>query len=1019
MPCDMRSPARCAALLLTASLFACPPKVEPGPPPLARCELDLSDATLFAQTGTGARATKIERDEDGIGGQFAASRAGDFLLENEHLRVAVNGPGRVMSHVPFGGTLIDADLKRAAGEPGRDQLGPIGLVYNFGRSVDVKRVEVLRDGSDGGPAVLAATGTDAVDDFVSVQQQIDRLGLGLTLAINPGAPVPLRSTTYYVLSPGEDRVRIVTAACNDGDRPLQTTWADVTSGGGSMDFFNPGQCQGTLGEEDCLVDPSPRFAWQGDGVAYGFRSYQFDAPSTPAVGAMVYLTKSAARVSGMGGLSDVLTWADQEARERPGRLLIPAQGSKTYVRDLVVARSLADVEARFLALDQVATGTVRVTVTEGGQPMPDARVVLLDAATNRLVSLAPVDAQGQATLTAPPGAYRAQAAVLGRAVLPPTEVTLTAGQQTPLPLNVGPARTLSVFVKDPFGRPLSAKVQVRCPGQCASKWSAYARFWEIEPQSDELAAIAYVPVSGQARLAVPPGEYQVVVTRGPEFNAWPDTFPNGRGVDLRDQDASLEATLARVVDSTGWLSADLHVHAVNSADSSPTNEHRVASFLAEGVDTIVSTDHDFVTDFRPVIAALGATEQLGNVVGSEISPGWGHHNAFPLVRDTSFVGGAIDWAGGLEGATYRPSQLHAHVRERFPDAVLQLNHPRGNQGLFTNIKLDTLTDATHLNPLLEAMEPAPGATLDDTKLFSHDWDALELQNGFNLSTPTLNDWFVFLSRGLKKTGTSVSDSHSAFASPAGYGRTFIRVANDAITALDATELARALTQGHASGTNGPFLVVTAQKLDAAGAPVGAVHDVGDTVSIAAGEKVRIAVEVQAPEWMQFDQLELHAHGTGRESVNGVGNNKAPIPVQTFGLDPKALPLEPVPGLNGFEARRVKVRHAFDVQPTADAWFVVLVRGGAPSRDLAPLVFRGACNSSTKACSSVSAKALAFSNPVYVDADGSGAYDRFALQQGLQRASPAQPSPPTPARRMRISVPEAEAALRAALRHEHE
>ena len=72
-------------------------------------------------------------------------------------------------------------------------------------------------------------------------------------------------------------------------------------------------------------------------------------------------------------------------------------------------------------------------------------------------------------------------------------------------------------------------------------------------------------------------------------------------MDLTAADQSLEAVLAKVVDSHGWMSADLHVHAVNSADSSLGNDRRALSFLAEGVDVLVSTDHEVVTDYGPVV----------------------------------------------------------------------------------------------------------------------------------------------------------------------------------------------------------------------------------------------------------------------------------------------------------------------------------------------------------------------------------------------------------------------------------
>ena len=64
----------------------------------------------------------------------------------------------------------------------------------------------------------------------------------------------------------------------------------------------------------------------------------------------------------------------------------------------------------------------------------------------------------------------------------------------------------------------------------------------------------------------------------------------------------MSAVLARVIDTTGWMSADFHVHAVNSPDSIVDNAKRALTFAGDGLDVIVSTDHDVITDFAPIIS---------------------------------------------------------------------------------------------------------------------------------------------------------------------------------------------------------------------------------------------------------------------------------------------------------------------------------------------------------------------------------------------------------------------------------
>src|SRR5690606_336631 len=109
----------------------------------------------------------IEDEADLIGGEAAQGIVGDFLLANERLRAVVQGSDRTLGVNPYGGNLIDIDVVRGEGEPGRDVLGEIAPFYNLGRTPDPEREEdvfVLHDGSDGRAAVIAVNARDTVND---------------------------------------------------------------------------------------------------------------------------------------------------------------------------------------------------------------------------------------------------------------------------------------------------------------------------------------------------------------------------------------------------------------------------------------------------------------------------------------------------------------------------------------------------------------------------------------------------------------------------------------------------------------------------------------------------------------------------------------------------------------------------------------------------------------------------------------------------------------------------------------
>ena len=282
-------------LALLFVLTACPTTKKPPPPePTGRCDIDLASLNQFSNVGNGATAKTIDDPSQLVGGNYAQGRLGDLILENDRVRVVVQQATRAIAPIPYGGTIIDADLKRSAGTPGRDEFGKLGLVYAFGRTVNHTKVEVLEDGSRGGYAVIAATGEDTVVDYVNVKNVISDFLGNVQLVRDPNDPIPFLVTTYYVLSPGESRVRVLSAFCNQGKETVSMQVGDIVEQGGVSEIFNPDGCTNGLGAKGCLIDPSSWFGYQADGVAYGYRAYKFADSKTPATNALLYVAGVAA-----------------------------------------------------------------------------------------------------------------------------------------------------------------------------------------------------------------------------------------------------------------------------------------------------------------------------------------------------------------------------------------------------------------------------------------------------------------------------------------------------------------------------------------------------------------------------------------------------------------------------------------------------------------------------------------------------------------------------------------------------
>jgi hypothetical protein len=985
-------------LCLLGSACRCGADGGPGPLPSGRCEADLAATGLFSNVGNTARAAILATGDALIRGQYSEGRPGDVLMENDRIRVIIGQPGRDFGPVPFGGWILDADLERPAGEEGRDQFGRMGLLYAFGRTINATNLEVLSDGSSGGAAIVAVTGRDALNDYLHIQKVLylhiqKVLGVYLPsnvqLAIDPDAARPILATTYYVLSPGETRVRVYTQFCNEGPELTSFPLGELIDQGGSTEFFNPDGCAGSLGSAGCQIDPTHGFALQGDGVTYGYRSYRPDNLTMVGDDALIRVGGTVGVLVGGEDANGVFTWLDTQAPRRPGTFSIQAGERRAFLRDFFVVRDLAELTSTLLALDEAQRGRLSAKLEHAdGTAAPGARVAIRGSG-NRLVTVLVAGADGRARADLPPGTYAAQAGLQGHALEAPIAVQIGTSGTTEQTFVLGASRVLTVAVRDPFGVPMPAKVTVLCrtSSGCPTPAAKYGALFEMETLPTNVAAVGFVPPQGTLAMRIAPGQYEVVVTRGPEFSAFPDTWPSqGAPVDLTSSDRAVTATLARVVDTQGWIGADLHVHAMNSADSSVGNEVRVMSFLAEGVDVLVSTDHDVLTDYAPAIASLGAQGFIASMVGSELSTfDYGHFNAYPMVLRNEPHGGPFDWAGGAEGPTMRATQLFAGVREAHPDAVLQLNHARDPQtGVLTLLRVDTDTFATHADPLAMRMAPAPDATPTDTRLFDANFDAIEVANGLKASPELLNDWMTMLSSGRRKVATGVSDTHHAFSTLGGYSRTYVEVgAADAPAQLDPRAFASALREVRAIGTNGPFIRLSARRLEGGVTVSGDPVSIGGTLSISPGDAVEITADVQAPEWMQFDTLELYTHADGREALDGQSNAEWPAVHQTKALDPFALPIEAVPDANGQQFRRVHLVETFRVQPVADAWYVVILRSTGAGGTLYPLAY-DSVTCSNAVCTANAAKPHAFTNPIFVDADGSGAYDRFP--QAVQRSA---------------------------------
>jgi hypothetical protein len=426
-------------------------------------------------------------------------------------------------------------------------------------------------------------------------------------------------------------------------------------------------------------------------------------------------------------------------------------------------------------------------------------------------------------------------------------------------------------------------------------------------------------------IVLPAGRYQVHATRGPEYGVRSADLSVGSGEVLPLKIERPE----RVLMTPGWISADLHVHAVGSDDSALPLRTRIDTLLAQGLEVVVSTDHDQIVDYGPLIHRLGLGDRVVSVVGVEITSTArvapvpytvGHLNAFPLpYRPLEYRDGAP------RGEGLRVREIVKAIHGLGGERLVQMNHPRAQ-----SVVDDDLNYFSHLSVAGESFDPslsleaAPNRVMiepaGDTGLRDLDFDAVELMNGPSMLRyyRTRADWFSLLLQGEFRTATANSDSHR-LGQVLGLPRNYVRLAGDTPGSFDEASFVRAIREGRVYGTTGPLLEVS---LGEAG--------LGE---IFRGRSGVLRVEVQAADWVPVSTLRVYVNATlDRETPIRAGE------IREMGLE--------FPG-DSFVT--------VEVEGEVDATFATVNRG-FPS--------------------------FAFTNPIFVDADGDGQWTAPGLPASL-------------------------------------
>lgn len=877
---------------------------------------------------------------DLIGGKRASGTEGDFKLTNGLVHAIIQNVGTSRGFGSFGGSLIDIDLVRGGSTSGGNDYFTEMFPAFFLTALEPAKVEVLQDGSDGAAAIVRVSGRSGA--FISLVN-------AFTEVVDPKDPLDF--TTDYILEPGKQYLKIVVTVTNNSTRDaswgLNVPFGFVTLLGEGQRLFVPGEAGFDMRfhledvyKRPASLDALPgevtsMWATEGDGVSYAFVSGQNASGSyllnERAVAGNYYPTANKDSIlipiASSSFLGTYFAKAPQNLTKGSSysytAFLAVGGGDVADVQKVVY--DMKDTIARpngreFVVREPTPYGTISGWVREAKTNMPLEGVsVVLRNEQGHYVTQATTLKNGMWTAPVPPGKYTGVALDRVRSVAVNDAVVdiAAAGASGNLNFELEQPGELRVVVRDAKGAAMPAKLSIEGIYDNDSKLPPRLTLYDLrvgermrpsdlvdddptDPQSRRyLERITYA-TNGTAGQSLRPGKYTVYASRGIEY-------------DLQKQEVEIVSgkattigfTLTQVIPTPDWISADFHVHSAKSVDSDMGLDKRVMSYAVEGVDLVVSTDHNYVADYGPTIDALQLRDWLSSSVGLELtSLEMGHFNAFPLALQPGPVQhGSFRWFFRPPGELFAQLRALGKVPEK---TVVQVNHPRDTiLGYFNAFNISAYTGEplpAYSAVSLDAKNlPDGGLSPYHPSNFSREFDAMEVFNGkrFDIMFPyrmpavppegpepslprcgpgeprdanclpaageILNevvkgvdggfelqplqpgaqqDWFNLLSRGQRVTATGNSDSHGEKAE-AGLPRTYVQVgasANGSLRGLDEEAVFTALKQGRAIATNGPILDVKVN-----GQGIGSTVVAGDGV-------IDVEITVKAAAWMDLKRV---------------------------------------------------------------------------------------------------------------------------------------------------------------------
>ena len=535
-----------------------------------------------------------------------------------------------------------------------------------------------------------------------------------------------------------------------------------------------------------------------------------------------------------------LRYADGQVQRSPGRvqwsvLIYPA----TSLLDLTTITDDSEVTSEMCAFRVAPATQVDQGVDSVNRPKVSVRSISDETTESFPLQ---TDDHGIAHSRLPPGKYVAVASAIGH---DDVEVEFDwPGFEGEVILPLKNASGFKAVVTDDRGGPIPLKATIySADGEHPNFGLSSARTF-VEN--------CVYSVHGKFHCPLEPGKYEIYFSRGPEYNAVTkqvEVLP-GRMSTIRVQ-------LDRVVDTTGWVSTDLHSHSSPSGDNTSEQYGRVENLLCEHVEFAPCTEHNRVSSYSPHLQQMKLSHLMATCMGIELTGSptpVNHQNAFPLHRHPHTQNG-----GGPSTASNPVVQIERLAMwDDASDKLVQMNHPNLHQ-IHGDMDTDGIPDKGFRGMLkwTDVIEVHPLETIFQDIGSNPPTGRRKLN--------AIAQWIQLINQGYRIPGVINTDSHYNHHG-SGWHRNWFACSTDDPAKISTEEMVRQAQAGHIVMSTGPFLSVS-------GASDSNEHSVmpGDDLRAENG-KVTLKVRVQCPNWLDVNRVQVFINGRPDERHNYTRRN---------------------------------------------------------------------------------------------------------------------------------------------------